>query len=273
MNRYTPKKMTPGVTYFNHFPKNFLVPYGRQKPLPADDKLFQRLRPEGCEWLRPPHTAMSELGSTLNENMAVLQDDEVFLDEGKVGQFADGVEPLAAILHKFHKDYEGPNSEEDKRAAALAIVNPSPLLKAQMLQAVEVGGALFSMGINFMVANRLFANPEVYADLLTCAPKPDPAFKSTKHITDLLPLLHVPKHGTVPTSTSTSMEQLLAALSNPPCHPSTSQTAPPFGTVPNTPMPPSAILAATSTHRRKRSRLPSTTSRANQEEIQKEPQA
>ena len=85
--------MTPGVTYFNHFPKNFLVPYGRQKPLPADDKVFQRLRPEGCECLRRPHTAMSELGSTLNENIAVLQDDQVFLDEGKVAQFADGVEP------------------------------------------------------------------------------------------------------------------------------------------------------------------------------------
>ena len=150
MNRYTQKK-APGVTYFNHHLKNFLVPYGAQKPLPQDKKVFERLRPAGCEWLQCPHTGMRELGSTLNENMEILLQDVTFLDPGKTAHFIQAVEPLGTLPKKFHRDYLGPNTDADKRAAALAIINPIPEMKGQMLQAIEVGGALFSMGINYMV--------------------------------------------------------------------------------------------------------------------------
>ena len=60
-----------------------------------------------------------------------------------------------------------------------------------MLQAIEDGGALFNMGINFMIANWLCSNPHTNVNLLTFAPNPDPLFKTSKNIIDLLPLLHV----------------------------------------------------------------------------------
>ena len=162
------------------------------------DKIFDRLRPEGCEWLRRPNTAISELGSSLNENFPLLEGDTHFLDQQKVHEFIHRLQSFSDLLKKIHRDYEGPNTEQDKRDAALSIVNPSQEIRDAMLAVINVGGALFTMGINFMVANRLFANPVNFTNLMTFAPLPDSVFKMTKNILDLLPLLHVPK-AVVPT--------------------------------------------------------------------------
>ena len=134
-------KKQPGVAYFNHFPKNFLVPYGRQKPLPPAEKLFDRLEPEGCEWLRRPHIAISELGSTLHENLSLLQNDSNFLDASKISVFIEKLKPLNTILEKFSKDYEGRVTEEQHRHAALSIIAPPSELIDSMKEAVEVGRA------------------------------------------------------------------------------------------------------------------------------------
>lgn len=57
---------------------------------------------------------------------------------------------------------------------------------------IEVGGALYSMGINLHVARTLICNPSRYAALMTLVPASDPEFKRTANMRDLLPLL-VPK--------------------------------------------------------------------------------
>lgn len=215
MNRQLSKKHSQGVGYFNHFPKNFLCPYGRQKPFPSDEKVLQRLRPEGCEWLRRPNIAMSELSSTINENMDVLKGDSLFMDKDKISTLGKAMKPLADNLIKFYREYEGPNTDEDKRQAALGIVNPTEEVKNAMLKAIEVGGALFSMGINYMVANRLFANPVQYSNLMTFAPNPEPIFKKSKNILDLLPLLHLSKNENPQLPTS-SFQNVVAALQNQP---------------------------------------------------------
>ena len=220
--------------YFNHFPKNFLAPYGRQKPLPADQALFDRLRVEGCEWLWRPHIAMSELSSTMSDNIEILQADDLLLSNEKVKQLTKRLEPLNDTLKKFHRDYEGQNIDGDKRDAVLGIIDPTPELRDTMLAAIEVGGALFSMGINFMVANRLFSNPHNYAQKMSFAPLPDPKFTTTKNIVDLLPLLHVPKIGMATDQRevgtgSSSVQHLVNALTSPPpteTPPSTSATNP-----------------------------------------------
>ena len=95
-HRYESK--TPNVGYYNHFPKNFLCPHGLQKAFPLDNKVFYRLRPEGWKWLHRPNTAISELGSTIKENIPLLQSDTKFLDHEKLSQFLQNITPLGDLL-------------------------------------------------------------------------------------------------------------------------------------------------------------------------------
>ena len=77
---------------------------------------------------------------SLNENMEPIQQDGTFLELHKAAAFSANLEPLATLLKNFQRDNESPNTDVDKRAAALRMVNPSLELKQEMLQAIEVGG-------------------------------------------------------------------------------------------------------------------------------------
>ena len=60
---------TPGGTrYFNHFPSNFLRPYGLAGSAPDHNTLQRRINPVCCEWLKRPHIAMSEFAATIVDN-------------------------------------------------------------------------------------------------------------------------------------------------------------------------------------------------------------
>ena len=54
---------------------------------------------------------------------------------------------------------------------------------------VHVGGALFSTGIQVLVAHTNLTNPGEMASKISFAPEPEPKFKTTGSINDLLPLL------------------------------------------------------------------------------------
>ena len=220
---YTPTKKMKGVGYFHHFPKNFLKPYGRSEPYPSHNVALSRLRPEGCEWLRRPHVATSELSSTVNDNMPVLTQDDQLLDPEKIQKLKRNLEPLALLLQQFHKATTTAPNDTQRRNLLLQIVNPSQDLSKQLDACVEVGAALFSIGINLKVAQTLITNPESYADLLTFAPNTEPKFKSTRNILDLLPLLFNPK-ATQTTPTQSNLSSLISILQT--ASPSAPQPAP-----------------------------------------------
>ena len=60
-----------GTKFFNHFPSNFLHPYGLAGPAPDHQTLQRRINP-CCEWLKRPHIAMSEFAATMVENFNFL---------------------------------------------------------------------------------------------------------------------------------------------------------------------------------------------------------
>ena len=91
---YTPTKKMKGVGYFHHFPKIFLKMYGRAEPYPSHAVVLSRLRPKGCEWLRCPHIATSELSSTIKDNLPVLMQDVQLLDVEKIQNLTRNLEPL-----------------------------------------------------------------------------------------------------------------------------------------------------------------------------------
>ena len=208
----SPRK-AKGVLYFNHYPKNFLRPYGRAEAFPQESVTLSRLKPEGCEWLRRPHVAVSELSSTLNDNIPLLLGDGEFLDSTKMQHFAHLLQPVATLLQSFHKDSDISPTDAQCRDLLSKLINPGSNLDKSLSAAVEVGAALFSIGVNYKVAKTLLSNPERFADLMTFAPAPDPTFKTTKNILDLVPLLQQPS--TVPESSTANVQRLLNALRTP----------------------------------------------------------
>ena len=61
-----------GTKFFNHFPSNFLRPYGVAGPALDHHTLQRRINPVCCELLKPPHTAMSEFAATMVDNFNFL---------------------------------------------------------------------------------------------------------------------------------------------------------------------------------------------------------
>ena len=148
---YTQNKKMKGVGYFHHYRKNFLKSYGRTESYPTDAVALSCLRPEVCEWLHRPHVAISELASTINDNLPVFDADLALLDERKLSSYKQNIEPLPVLLQQFHKDSSVIPTDVARRDLLLKILNPSAELSSQLSSCVEVGPALFSFGINFKV--------------------------------------------------------------------------------------------------------------------------
>jgi len=68
------------VQYFNHFPKDFLRPYGPATEDGATTKemIHKRLRTMNCEWLCRPSVAASELSDSISHNSQVLSSLQIF---------------------------------------------------------------------------------------------------------------------------------------------------------------------------------------------------
>ena len=66
-------------------------------------------------------------------------------------------------------------------------MNPETLESVKKF--VHLGGALFSTGIQVLVAHTNLTNPGDMASKISFAPDPEPKFKTTGSVNDLLPLL------------------------------------------------------------------------------------
>ena len=138
----------------------------------------------------PPCTATSELYSTLAQNRSCLDNDNLLLDHGKMVSFLRDLEPIINMLQKFHKDSDVFKTDEDSRQLILKIANTRPEVMAKIRASVHIGGALFTTGLQYLVAHTVLTNPIRLADGMSFAPRPDPAFKRTKEYEDFFPLLY-----------------------------------------------------------------------------------
>ena len=56
-----------------HFPRSFLLNYGRALQNLSDDAVLNRIHHWNCEWLTRPNIAMSETATTLKKNLELIQ--------------------------------------------------------------------------------------------------------------------------------------------------------------------------------------------------------
>ena len=61
-----------GVGFFEHFPKNFIRPYGGTEEPITDDMVNKRVKFYNSEMLKRPRVAMSELAQTTTETIKCL---------------------------------------------------------------------------------------------------------------------------------------------------------------------------------------------------------
>ena len=163
----TPEK-AKAVDFFNHFPSNFLRPYALANDDPDPDTINRRTNPKSCEWLVRPDFAMSEFCATLHENAEFLKnDDTTFLNQESLHDIFKNMEQYMAPLKRLNKKSgDGPAEEDDVRKVLTMLYDESSPLTDGMKRMFKFGGAMFTMSIQFLVAQHYLSDPNLYASRL-----------------------------------------------------------------------------------------------------------
>lgn len=167
---------TRGVSYFNHFPKFFLRPYG-----PADsqpENMARRLSFSNCEWFQRPAVAMSEFAQTMITNYTLVKESEVldkrFLKHG--GQLKEFVEALKSFDTKSDSEVVADPTLKDLHTIMSSLVNGEE--NEFFNKCYSVGMSLFLMGVHYRTASYLMSNPDFFAHTSNNEDRSDVPFKS-----------------------------------------------------------------------------------------------
>ena len=88
-----------GVGFFEHFPKNFIRPYGGTEEPITDDMVNKRVKFYNCEMLKRPRVAMSELAQTTTETIKCLSEmKKPIVDPEALKHIRESMQPLDDLL-------------------------------------------------------------------------------------------------------------------------------------------------------------------------------
>lgn len=78
----TPKKNQGGDNYYQHFRKDFIIPYGLAHARESfrDTTLANCLKSFNCEFLLRPHIGISEFSETMTENATYIKENSDIFD-------------------------------------------------------------------------------------------------------------------------------------------------------------------------------------------------
>lgn len=160
---------TGAIAFFEHFPKNFLRPYGLVETPPHPlETIKRRIQPYSCEWLTRPQVALSELAETLSKNTELLTNTTTpVVNKDWSDNYVDTLQPLIQPLEKFDRKANSKPSKTDVKSFLKFFWQQNKDLDTMIDHAVEIGAALFSTGIHLTVARTLMRNPEIYASKLS----------------------------------------------------------------------------------------------------------
>lgn len=109
----TPDK-PKAVGFFNHFPANFLRPYGLANDPPTIDMLNRRTNPKSCEWLIRPNYAMSKFSATMHENLEYLKGEKsTLLTPPGIAKQLEAFDEYLPSLQRLNNKSGEQASEED----------------------------------------------------------------------------------------------------------------------------------------------------------------
>lgn len=181
-----------GTSYFNHFPSNFLKPYGQSSSAPDHVTLMKHINPKSYEWLERPKVAMSEFASTIVDNMNWLSSlqnpvlNTVHMEESK-----EKLQPfLDALLNLNTRNIHANPNSGHIRTVLETFYDPSLAVHSLMKDFYEIGGAMYIMGIHYMMAMDLMSHPAEYADKMVGIDEATTAFKRDWNVRGLSKFLN-----------------------------------------------------------------------------------
>ena len=221
--RYQSPEKAKGVPYFNHFPSNFLSPYGRVLNMPTEAQFDARANPKSCEWLLRPDIAVSEFSATMTQNLQLLMDANIpFLRKKKMEPAFQEIQaylPSLSNLNSKNEERQEPTSEDVNNLLKF-VLNDKEEVNEMMANFFEIGGAMYLTAIHYLLVQHLVSNPRKYSMALT--PDNDERrcdnFKAKgdlKSLKDMLlsMCLQKQKHQSTPaTATTSSRKRLLDEL-------------------------------------------------------------
>ena len=102
----TPK----AVHYFQHFPSNFLRPYGLANSRRTEYTILRRVAPLNCEWLLRPRVAASEFADTVEQNLKYLaESDSSIVKNDAFQHIQTTLLPFISSLKKFKTTNDQPH--------------------------------------------------------------------------------------------------------------------------------------------------------------------
>ena len=159
----SPSNTPSGVLFYNHFPSNFLRPYGLTDSRPHDNTIFKRLNPKNCEWLIRPQVAMSEFAATIKQNMDFLAtNNNSLIQTEKFDEMQKNLSGFLDSLERLNtRNMEKPNPADVKDVMKTMLKDDDDVDSFDCM--VKIGAAMFSMGIHYSVVKTLMTNPDEYA--------------------------------------------------------------------------------------------------------------
>ena len=168
---YTPKEsgspnkqFGKGVPFFNHFHKAFLRPYGKAESAPESSTIFNRINARKCERLCHPQVALSELADTMHENIPAIEGSPLINGDALAGVLEHLAELTNALL-PFERTSDTVPSIKNANTLLRLTIHDNELDRF-FEKAFELGGALFSASLTYLVFRDLARDPAVYAERL-----------------------------------------------------------------------------------------------------------
>lgn len=158
---------TPKGNYNKHFPRSFLLNYGEALQDIPDDKILARLKSWNCEWLSRPNIAMSEMASTLKENINIVEKYKgTVFTTTFVDQLHDFCHPILPALRRLdNKDkYCQEPADKDDVLDVIEAVHKEEATETLFMDAFNACGPVLMMAIHVLALNCLLHNPDAMAD-------------------------------------------------------------------------------------------------------------
>lgn len=151
---------------------------------PGDAKIFRRLAPRNCEWLTRPRVAASEFAATITENLShLVQSKTEYLQPEKFNALHEKLSPFIQSLEKLNtQNDKGEASPEDVKRFLKTILTDDEEVDHFFSNMVQLGAAMYSVGIHYSVVRALATNPEWFAEKTVGISNPTRQFKANPTI-------------------------------------------------------------------------------------------
>ena len=150
---------TSKPNYNKHFPRSFLVNYGEALEDLPDDKILTWLKHWNCECLSQPNIAMSEMASTLKDNL-----EQISCYKGTVlmTTFVNNLYTIMSAHWRLDNKDQYCHAPPDKDV--IKAIHKDDNTEALFTEAFNACGPILMIAIHVLAFNSLLHNPKAFAE-------------------------------------------------------------------------------------------------------------